>query len=122
LCALERAHTIGFDRFIVSATTPFQHGDLRELRTNAPAVVERRVPGYSAVYAKLGWKMFPGIDRVYVNAKARQILGWKPRHDFRDVIDRIQRGADPRSALAIRIGSKGYHDAVFEHGPYPVEQ
>jgi nucleoside-diphosphate-sugar epimerase len=122
LCALERAHAIGFDRFIVSATTPFQYDDLRELRTNAPAVVARRVPEYAEVYAKLGWKMFAGIDRVYVNAKARQLLGWKPRHDFREVIGRIARGEDPRSALAIRVGSKGYHDEVFEHGPYPVEQ
>jgi UDP-glucose 4-epimerase len=122
LCALERAQAIGFDRFIISATTPFQYEDLRELRTNAPAVLARRVPEYADVYARLGWKMFAGIDRVYVNAKARQLLGWKPRHDFRDVIGRIGRGEDPRSALAIAIGSKGYHDEVFEQGPYPVER
>jgi len=121
LCALERAHAIGFDRFIISATTPFQYEDLRELRTNAPAVLARRVPEYAAVYAKLGWKMFAGIDRVYVNAKARQLLGWKPQHDFREIIARIGRGEDPRSALAIEIGAKGYHDETFEHGPYPVE-
>jgi nucleoside-diphosphate-sugar epimerase len=121
LCALERAHAIGFDRFIISATTPFQYEDLRELRTNAPAVVARRIPEYADVYGKLGWKMFAGIDRVYVNAKARQMLGWKPKHDFRDVVERIRRGEDPRSALAIQVGSKGYHEEVFEHGPYPVE-
>ena len=121
LCALERAHTIGFDRFIISATTPFQYEDLRELRTNAPAVLAGRVPEYADVYAQLGWKMFAGIDRVYVNAKARQLLGWKPRHDFREVIGRIARGEDPRSALAIQVGSKGYHEQVFEHGPYPVD-
>jgi UDP-glucose 4-epimerase len=121
LCALERAHAIGFDRFIISATTPFQYEDLRELRTNAPAVLARRVPDYAAVYAKLGWKMFDGIDRVYINAKARQLLGWKPRHDFREIIARIGRGEDPRSALAIQIGAKGYHEETFEHGPYPVE-
>jgi len=121
LCALERAHAIGFDRFIISATTPFQYEDLRELRTNAPAVLARRVPEYAAVYAKLDWKMFAGIDRVYINAKARQLLGWKPRHDFREIIARIGRGEDPRSALAIQIGAKGYHDETFEHGPYPVE-
>jgi UDP-glucose 4-epimerase len=121
LCALERAHTIGFDRFIISATTPFQYEDLRELRTNAPAVLAGRVPEYADVYAQLGWKMFAGIDRVYVNAKARQLLGWKPRHDFREVIGRIARGEDPRSALAIQVGSKGYHEQAFEHGPYPVD-
>ena len=121
LCALERAHAIGFDRFIISATTPFDYADLRELRTNAPAVVARHVPEYADVYARLGWKMFAGIDRVYVNAKARQLLGWKPKHEFREIIGRIERGEDPRSALAIAIGSKGYHDEVFENGPYPVE-
>jgi len=121
LCALEKAPAIGFDRFIISATTPFRYEDLRELRANAPAVVERRVPGYSAVYTKFGWNMFAGIDRVYVNSKARQMLGWKPRHDFREVVERIARGEDPRSALAIEIGSKGYHDEVFQHGPYPVD-
>ena len=121
LCALERAHMIGFDRFIISATTPFQYEDLRELRANAPAVLACRVPEYAEVYARLGWKMFAGIDRVYINAKARQVLGWKPRHDFREVIGRIARGEDPRSALAVAIGSKGYHDEVFEHEPYPVE-
>ena len=121
LCALERAHTIGFDRFIISATTPFQYEDLRELRTNAPAVVARRVPEYADVYAQLGWKMFAGIDRVYVNAKARQLLGWKPRHDFRGIVGRVARGEDPRSTLAAEIGAKGYHQEVFEQGPYPVD-
>ena len=121
LCALERAHTIGFDRFIISATTPFRYEDLREVRTNAPAVLARRVPEYADVYARLGWKMFAGIDRVYVNAKARQLLGWKPRRDFREVIGRLARGEDPRSTLAIQVGAKGYHEQVFKHGPYPVE-
>ncbi len=26
--------------------------------------------------------MFPGIDRVYVNARARADLEWRPRYDF----------------------------------------
>jgi len=26
--------------------------------------------------------MFPQIDRVYVNEKARKELGWKPKYDF----------------------------------------
>ena len=43
--ALDRADAIGFGRYIVSATTPFTRRDLAGLRRNAPAVVERRVPG-----------------------------------------------------------------------------
>lgn len=109
LLALEQAPSIGFGRFIISATTPFVPDDLVELRTDAPLVVSRYVPEYAAEYARRGWKMFPGIDRVYVNDRARRQLGWQPRYDFRQVLARLQAGADPRSPLARAIGSKGYH-------------
>jgi UDP-glucose 4-epimerase len=65
--------------------------------------------------------MFPGIDRVYVNERAREELGWRPRYDFRSVVDCVGSSADFRSPLARAIGSKGYHDEVFAQGPYPVE-
>lgn len=120
LLAMERAPAIGFARYVVSATTPFRPEDLRELRTNAPEVVRRRVPEYEAEYARRGWKMFPGIDRVYVNERARKDLGWRPRYDFPYVIDRLRAGADPGSPLSRAIGSKGYHARKFESGPYPV--
>jgi UDP-glucose 4-epimerase len=119
--ALEKAPAIGFGRYIISATTPFHMEDLGELRTDAPAVLARRVPGYEAEYRARGWRMFPDIDRVYVNEKARRELGWKPRHDFAAVLERLRAGGDPRSALARRIGSKGYHDKEFAEGPFPVE-
>jgi len=41
LFAVEKAPSIGFGRYIVSATTPFTPHDLQELRGNAPAVVKR---------------------------------------------------------------------------------
>ena len=28
-----------------------------------------------------GWRMFPTIDRVYVNDRARHDLDWYPRHN-----------------------------------------
>ncbi len=118
--ALERAPAIGFGRYIVSATTPFATEDLAELRGHAPAVLARRVPDYEAEYARRGWRMFPGIDRVYVNERARRDLGWRPRHDFRTVLDRLKANADPRSPLARAVGSKGYHPRTFAGGPYPV--
>jgi nucleoside-diphosphate-sugar epimerase len=55
LLALERVHTLGFGRYIVSATTPFTRDDLEQLRTNAAAVVRQRVPRYEDVYASRGW-------------------------------------------------------------------
>jgi UDP-glucose 4-epimerase len=121
LLALERAHDIGFGRYIVSATTPFTRDDLGELHADAAAVVRRRAPQYEDVYTSLGWAMFPGIDRVYVNERARSELGWKPRYDFAYVIDILRRGGSPRSALAAAVGSKGYHAETFTDGPYPVE-
>jgi UDP-glucose 4-epimerase len=120
-CAIERAGDIGFGVYVISATTPFTRADLAELRTDAPRVVKRRAPQHEAEYARRGWKMFPGIDRVYVNGLARDALGWAPRHDFAYVIDRLAAREDPRSELARAIGSKGYHDEVFEDGPFPVE-
>lgn len=121
LLALDQAGRIGFGRYIVSATTPFTRDDLAELRTNAPAVVRRHVPDYQEVYAARGWAMFPGIDRVYVNERARQELGWRPKYDFARIVELVQSGEDPRSPLAQLVGSKGYHPTVFADGPYPVE-
>ncbi|MGE5327279.1 MAG: NAD-dependent epimerase/dehydratase family protein [Deltaproteobacteria bacterium] len=109
LLALEKVPAIGFGRYIVSATTPFKRDDLAELRADAPRVVERIFPDYTREYARRGWKMFPSIDRVYDNARARKDLGWQPRYDFRYVLDRLISGKDPRSALARKVGSKGYH-------------
>ena len=94
--------------------------DLLDLRVNAPVVVKRRVPEYEAEYARRGWRMFPGIDRVYVNERARKDLGWRPRYDFRYVLDRLRAGADLRSPMARAVGSKGYHTQKFPEGPYPV--
>ena len=39
LLALERAPSIGFGRYIITATTPFSPDDLFDLRANAPLVV-----------------------------------------------------------------------------------
>jgi nucleoside-diphosphate-sugar epimerase len=121
LLAVEKARGMGFGRYIISATTPFTEDDLPELRVNVPVVLKRRVPEFEAEYERRGWKMFPGIDRVYVNERARAELGWQPRYDFRYVLDRLKAGDDPRSPLARAVGSKGYHSLKFAEGPYPVE-
>lgn len=44
LLAVARAPSIGFGRYIISATTPFLPEDLLELRMNAPLAVRRRAP------------------------------------------------------------------------------
>jgi nucleoside-diphosphate-sugar epimerase len=122
LLALERAPSLGFGRYIISATTPFTRDDLVELRVNAPDVVARRVPRYRQVYQSRGWSMFPRIDRVYVNDSARRDLGWQPKYDFTSMLGLIEGGGDAaQSPLARLVGSKGYHRETFADGPYPVE-
>ena len=110
----------GFAKYIISATTPFARDEIAELRESAPRAVARHVPDYEAEYAARGWRMFPSIDRVYVNAKARHELGWRPRHDFAALIGRLAAGGDIQSPLAREIGAKGYHDRAFGDEPYPV--
>jgi UDP-glucose 4-epimerase len=114
--ALARGPEIGFGRFIVSATTPFESGDLSELRTDAPSVVRRYFPDYEAIYAERGWRMFPTIDRVYVNSRARSALGWAPRYDFSHALERVKAGEDPFSPLAETVGARGYYAGSIE--PY----
>jgi UDP-glucose 4-epimerase len=116
--ALERAPEIGFGRYIISATTPLDPADCAELRSDAPAVVGRRVPGYEEVYAQRSWTMFDHLDRVYDNASAREDLGWAPRYDFAAALASLAAGEDPRSPLALAVGAKGYH--AVSTGPYTV--
>ena len=121
LCAVERAPEIGFGRYIISATSPFERRDLVDLRTDAVQVVRRKARQFEALYQRHGWRMFASIDRVYVNQQARDQLGWWPEYDFGRIIDQLDRGEAMGSELAREVGSKGYHSEVFADGPYPVE-
>ncbi|MDP9416286.1 MAG: NAD(P)-dependent oxidoreductase [Actinomycetota bacterium] len=116
--ALTSASRVGFGRYVVSATTPFSRSDARELREDAAAVVRRLFPDFEDVYAAYGWRMFPRIERVYDNARARNELDCVPRYDFRHLLDRLAAGEDARSPLAVAIGAKGYHAETA--GPYTV--
>jgi UDP-glucose 4-epimerase len=66
----------------------------------------------------LGWRLFPSIERVYVNDRARAELGWMPRYDFGSALERLRMNEDPRSPLALSIGAKGYHATAT----YPYTQ
>ncbi|WBL79075.1 NAD(P)-dependent oxidoreductase [Bradyrhizobium xenonodulans] len=120
LLAVECAPKIGFGRYIVSATSPFEQRHLAALARDAAGVVHELYPDCEELYAARGWRLFPEIDRVYVNARARRELGWRPEFDFAHALNCLRDGRDFRSALAREVGSKGYHDVVFDDGPYPV--
>ena len=106
--AIERARSIGFGRYVISAKTPFGPQDVGRLTVDAPGVVQGLFPDFADIYGDLGWRMFPTIGRVYDNNRARSDLGWAPRYDFRRALDCLKDGHDPRSDLALQIGIRGY--------------
>ncbi len=111
LLGLEKAPAIGWGKFIITATTPFSREDVAELGVDAPAVLARYYPEFPALFRQAGWKMLPVLDRVYVNQRAREVLGWQPKYDFAHVLRSLAAGKDYRSELTLAIGSKGYHRA-----------
>jgi UDP-glucose 4-epimerase len=90
--ALDRAPFLGFDRFIISAPTPFHPEDCAELVANAPAVVARYFPQYRGIYDARGWTMFQSIDRVYSAERAEKRLGFRCRTGFAQVLAALERG------------------------------
>jgi UDP-glucose 4-epimerase len=118
--AMRAAPRLGFDRFIISATSPFQADDLPDLRGAAAEVVARRVAGAADALARLRWRMLDDIDRVYVNQRARERLGWEPVYTFGRALADLAAGQDPRSPLARSVPIKGYHGGRFADGLFPV--
>lgn len=64
--------------------------------------------------------MFPRLDRIYDNAKARRELGWTPEYDFARILGQLGHGEPIGSPLARSIGIKGYHGDAYADGLYPV--
>lgn len=122
LLALGKAPRMGFNKYIISATTPFSETDRAELHADAPTVVQRLYPEFPRLYAQHKWKMFPTIERVYVNEKVRTDLGWEPQYNFDHVLRCLQKNINFNSDLARAVGSKGYHNEKFTEGPYPVRE
>ena len=55
------------------------------------------------------------LDRVYDNARARARLGWRPVHDFADIVAGLKREDRFGSDLARRIGDDS-HDRSCRAG------
>ena len=121
LLAIDRPATTDFGLYVISATTPFTRDDLADLRTDAAAVMRRRLPELAAQYDRRGWTMFPRIDRVYVNERARAELGWKPVYDHDHLLKRLSADEPVPGPMAQSVGLKGYHTETFSDGPYPVD-
>ena len=118
LKAAERAPRLGFGRYVVSATTPFTRGDMTQVRTDAAAVFARRAPLAAAVWKELGWRFPDRLDRVYVNARARHDLGWRPRFDLDTIAARLAGGEPVHTPLSQQVGSKAYANSSYHLGVF----
>ncbi|MCM5555080.1 NAD(P)-dependent oxidoreductase [Pleomorphomonas sp. NRK KF1] len=81
-----------FQRYVISAQTPFSREDLPELAIDAPRVIARRAPGLFEDFARRGWALPLGIDRVYASMNAAEDLGWRAEHGFEAVIESLSIG------------------------------
>jgi len=90
--AMEKAKELKFDTFIISAKTPLQDSDLPEMATNFPAVVRKYFGSeHEEIYAKLGWKMFDNVDRVYISRKAEKLLQFTPSYNFAEAVQSLKK-------------------------------
>ena len=90
--ALEKAPSLGFGTFILSAPSPFAREECAALLHDAPAVIARHFPDARELYARMGWTLPASLDRVYDPSRAERLMGFRCRTDFRAVLDAISRG------------------------------
>lgn len=90
--ALERAPSIGFDTFVVSAPVPFMRSDAEALKHDAASVVAHYFPEAPELYGRLGWQLPTSIGRVYDPGRAERVLGFRCRTDFGKVLDALRLG------------------------------
>ncbi|KAL2160952.1 hypothetical protein VTH06DRAFT_8664 [Thermothelomyces fergusii] len=115
VCAARRAaaREIVWGRYVVSAPTPFASLERDEvlagLDRDPAAVFERAAPGVRDVFAKRGWRFLGRVDRVYDSSRAVRELGWRPVYTFQRAVDKVARGEEWRSELALKVGKLGYH-------------
>jgi len=91
--ALNKAPTVRFGTYVVSAPTPFARGDVVELKRDARAVIARRFPDAAQLYATRGWILPASIGRVYDAAAIERDLGFRCATDFAAVLGALRDGA-----------------------------
>ncbi|WP_286292172.1 NAD(P)-dependent oxidoreductase [Aminobacter sp. SS-2016] len=91
-----------FQRYIVSATSPFTMEDCECLSIDAASVVRRRAPDIAAKFDQRGWRLPLTIDRVYDASRAKSGLGWQSMFNFDEVMAQMAR----RSLEVLPAGSR----------------
>ncbi|KJY88659.1 NAD-dependent epimerase/dehydratase family protein [Pseudoalteromonas piscicida] len=79
----------GFNRFIISGSTPFSLKDCEHLYHNASAVIKEKCPEIATNFEQRGWPLPASLDRVYDSSSAQNKLDWQPKHSFASVLEML---------------------------------
>ena len=93
IIALDKAPTIGFGTYIVSAPPPFKRDDCTELKRGARTVIERLFPDAADLYAARGWVLPAAIGRVYDSTAIERDLGFRCSTDFAAILGALRTGS-----------------------------
>lgn len=88
LCAVEK-RLRGFNRFIISGTTPFSRTDCKSLYDDAKFVIAQKCPEIASAFKQRGWDLPDTLDRVYDSSSAQNKLGWLPIYGFDSVLEML---------------------------------
>jgi nucleoside-diphosphate-sugar epimerase len=92
IAALDHAPALGFDIFVLSALTPFDRTEARDLKRDAASVIAKHFPDAAELYRVRGWTLPTSIGRVYDARAAVERLGFRCQTDFTAVLDALRAG------------------------------
>jgi nucleoside-diphosphate-sugar epimerase len=95
-----------FQRYIVSAASPFVMQDYESLSIDAASVIRRKVPDLAAEFDRRGWSLPRSIDRVYDSSRAKNGLGWQSLFSFDEVLAQMDRRSREVLPPGSRISTK----------------
>lgn len=82
-----------FERFVISGATPFVQDDCTALFSNAHSLLADRVADMVEEFRARSWRLPCSIDRVYSAQRAWDLLGWRCRYGFAEVLAQLDRGS-----------------------------
>ncbi len=80
-----------FQRYIISAATPFTKQDCQALAIDAASQIRLRAPDLADAFEQRGWSLPNSIDRIYDSSQAERALGWQARFGFGEVLAQMDR-------------------------------
>lgn len=80
-----------FQRHITSAATLFKPEDCEALAIDAASIIRVRAPALAREFDRREWPLPQTIDRIYASWSAENILGWRTRFGFDEVLAQLNR-------------------------------